>query len=119
MLVRLYPNKFRPAPAVRVGIVTRTAYAGFRQSESFATAEQTIYLVKFLIKLFSKSLRVWAAPTTCIRMRKAPDYVPPLRGGAGNKKFAGVGSAHDLQPNAHSPDGMKPAALRRDICRRE
>jgi hypothetical protein len=24
------------------------------------------------------------------------------------KKFAGVGSAHDLQPNAHSPDYVPP-----------
>jgi hypothetical protein len=56
MLVRLYPDKFRPAPAVRVVILTRTAHAGFGKAKDHAQSKSKITFVKFLIKLFSKSL---------------------------------------------------------------
>jgi hypothetical protein len=35
------------------------------------------------------------------------EYIPPLRGGAENKKFAGVGSAHDLHPDAQSQASLR------------
>jgi hypothetical protein len=41
-------------------------------------------------------------------MRKATDYVPPLRGGVGNKKFAVVGNAHDLHLYAQSLEVLFP-----------
>jgi hypothetical protein len=96
MLSRLYPGKYRPAPDVRVVILTRTSHAGFGKTIVKARSKTKPTLVKFLIKLFSKSLwGVGQSPTTCNRRHKAR-IIPPLRGGAGNKKFAGVGSTHDL-----------------------
>jgi hypothetical protein len=56
MLVRLYPDKFRPAPAVRVVILTRTAHTGFGKTNVQARSKAKNYFVKFLVKLFSKSL---------------------------------------------------------------
>jgi hypothetical protein len=74
MFVRLYPDKFRPAPAVRVVILTRTAHAGFGKAIVKARSKKKPTLVKFLIKLFSKSLwGVGQRPTVCIRLRKACD----------------------------------------------
>jgi hypothetical protein len=65
--VRLYPDKFRPAPAVRVVILTRTAHAGFGKAIVKAQRKTKNYFCKVFDQTFFK-------------------------------KFAGVGSAHGLQP---------------------
>jgi hypothetical protein len=94
MLSRLYPGKYRPAPDERAVILARSSHAGFGKTIVKARSKTKPTLVKFLIKLFSKSLwGVGQSPTTCICKRKAWVYVPPLRGGVGNKKFAGFRKA--------------------------
>jgi hypothetical protein len=73
MFVRLYPDKFRPAPAYRAvifGAVCAREVSPRLQLRH--EARQKITFVKFLIKLFSKSLwGVGQSPTTCNCMRKA------------------------------------------------
>jgi hypothetical protein len=56
---------------------------GFGKAKVLPPRSEKFILVKFFDQtFFQKSLRVWAAPTTCNRMRKARGgYFPPLRGG--------------------------------------
>jgi hypothetical protein len=72
MFVRLYPDKYSPVPADRAVILARSAHAGFDKAIVKVGSKTKPTLVKFLIKLFSKSLwGVGQRPTTCIRMRKS------------------------------------------------
>jgi hypothetical protein len=81
VLVRLDPDKFRPAPAVRVVILTRTAHTGFGKAKVKARSKTKNYFCKVFDQTFFK-------------------------------KFAGVGSAHDLQPDTQSPGFFFPASRR-------
>jgi hypothetical protein len=54
MFVRLYPDKFRPAPAGRAVILARPAHADFGKAKVKARGKTKIYLLKrFFVKLFS------------------------------------------------------------------
>jgi hypothetical protein len=54
MFVRLYPDKFRPAPAGRAVILARSAHADFGKATVKARSKLKINLLKrFFVKLFS------------------------------------------------------------------
>jgi hypothetical protein len=74
MFVRLYPVKYSPAPAGRAVMLARPAHAGFGKADVQARSKAKTTFVKFLIKLFSKSLwGVGQRPTTCNCRRIAYD----------------------------------------------
>jgi hypothetical protein len=54
MFVRLYPDKFRPAPDERAVILARSSHAGFGKAKVKAWGKTKINLLKrFFVKLFS------------------------------------------------------------------
>jgi hypothetical protein len=82
MFVRLYPDEYSPAPDELAVILARSSHAGFGKTIVKVGSKTKPTLVKFLIKLFSKSLwGVGQSPTTCNWMREAQAYFPPPTGG--------------------------------------
>jgi hypothetical protein len=54
MFVRLYPDKFRPAPAGRAVILARPAYAGFGKAKVKAQSKSKNYFCKVFDQTFFK-----------------------------------------------------------------
>jgi hypothetical protein len=54
MFVRLYPDKFRPAPDGRVVILTRPSHAGFGKAKVKARIKAKNYLCKVFDQTFFK-----------------------------------------------------------------
>jgi hypothetical protein len=54
MFVRLYPNKYRPAPADRAVILARSAHAGFGKAKDKARDKAKNYFCKVFDQTFFK-----------------------------------------------------------------
>jgi hypothetical protein len=59
MFVWLYPDKYFPAPAVRVVILARTAHAGFAKAKVKAQSKTKTTFVSFGSNFFQKVCGVW------------------------------------------------------------
>jgi hypothetical protein len=91
MFVRLYPNKFRPAPDGRAAILARPSHAGYREALVKARGKTKTYSGKvFDQTFFKKFVGCGAKPHDLQPYAQSPGFFsPPPPGGGGVYFVAG------------------------------